>query len=363
LGVRIDLALRNGQRKQTNGIPIGPDASFIIGETILAAVDLELTRLGGFLSMLRFFDDYEITFDRASDAEDFLAGMHGALAEYNLQLNAVKTRIVSLPLDVDNPWRDSIRRFELGHDSTAVDKNLIGYFDYVFVQKRSYPNDPVVSYAISRLEAASLDESNWATAEALLLQAMSVEPDAIQQVAVAFARAYSNRLPINIGDLTTGLTLIIRRHASQGHGFEVSWALWLALSLNCIIDDTQASAVLSNMSDPVVSLLALDAHQRGLLPNLDPTLWGSFVTADQLEGSHWLLSYEASIKGWLPAEGGVDHIAASPFYEYLRQNRVSFYTRVRTPTRASIAEIPSWSPAYGEVSAVDDFLAILGDHP
>jgi hypothetical protein len=39
----LDLAIRNGQDKQTIGIPIGPDTSLVIVEIILSSVDLKLT--------------------------------------------------------------------------------------------------------------------------------------------------------------------------------------------------------------------------------------------------------------------------------------------------------------------------------
>ena len=39
LGNRIDLWLRETQDKQTGGIPIGPDTSFLIGEILGTALD------------------------------------------------------------------------------------------------------------------------------------------------------------------------------------------------------------------------------------------------------------------------------------------------------------------------------------
>src|SRR5262249_30961617 len=76
LGVRIDRALRNCQDRQTNGIPIGPDTSFVIGEIVLTAVDLEFLANIDPLSALRFYDDYELVFEKFSDAENALAYLH-----------------------------------------------------------------------------------------------------------------------------------------------------------------------------------------------------------------------------------------------------------------------------------------------
>src|SRR5262249_47639125 len=142
LGVRIDRALRNCQDRQTNGIPIGPDTSFVIGEIVLTAVDLEFLANIDPLSALRFYDDYELVFEKFSDAENALAYLHLALGEYNLQLNPQKTGIFPLPLPLDHPWRDPIRRYEFGNTAEEKRSALVGYFDLVFSLKKAHPQDP-----------------------------------------------------------------------------------------------------------------------------------------------------------------------------------------------------------------------------
>lgn len=56
LGNVLDLAIRNGQDKQTVGIPIGPDTSLVIAEVILSSVD---AKLGGAITKrgFRYIDD------------------------------------------------------------------------------------------------------------------------------------------------------------------------------------------------------------------------------------------------------------------------------------------------------------------
>jgi hypothetical protein len=54
-------------------------------------------------------------------------------------------------------------------------------------------------------------------------------------------------------------------------------------------------------------------------------LWEQVMTTDELRGPHWLLSYEAGIKNWLPSLGGGDHIKAEPFFAALRIAGVQFY--------------------------------------
>lgn len=273
LGVRIDRELRNTQSQQTNGIPIGPDTSFVIGEIILAAVDQELLKTIEPISALRFYDDYELVFEKYSEAEEALAALHSALGLFNLQLNAQKTQIQSLPMRLDNPWRGPIRSYSFGDTDEAKQRLLLAYFDLVFALKQQYGTDPVIGYAISRLESLDFEEGSWNVLQDLLLQTMSVEPDSLQQIAVMFVRAYAAGRSISNEALTDALTFVLRHHASQGHGSEVAWALWMALSFSCTIEDKQAVDALAVMSDSSVALLALDAYNRGLLPNLDLTYW------------------------------------------------------------------------------------------
>jgi len=97
-GNAIDRAIQNSQDGQTNGVPVGPDTSFVIGEVILATVDAELRRrLGAWPRGFRHYDDYELVFDSIGAAEAAQAALAGAAAEVELQLNSRKTTISELP--------------------------------------------------------------------------------------------------------------------------------------------------------------------------------------------------------------------------------------------------------------------------
>jgi hypothetical protein len=278
--------------------------------------------------------------------------LHAALGNYNLQLHPNKTEIRPLPLLLDNPWRDQLRRYEFGTTDDAKQRSLIGYFDLVFSLKQTHPNDTIVSYAISRLESVSFESWSWATLQLLLLQTMSVEPSALQQVAVVFAKASAEGHTINHKELSRAISLIIQEHAIMAHGSEVAWALWMALSFSCKLEHPAALNALAKMDDSAVALLALDLHKRGFLPGLDLSYWSTFMTPEALYGPHWLLAYEARVRNWLGTKGGGDHVAADSAFNFLKTNRVRFYKEVRKPTVRSTAQIPNWRPVYGETSII-----------
>jgi len=49
------------------------------------------------------------------------------------------------------------------------------------------------------------------------------------------------------------------------------------------------------------------------------------MTKDSLYSHHWLLAYEASVKGWLAQPKGRDHTLVDDFFKLLRAHDVSFY--------------------------------------
>ena len=49
------------------------------------------------------------------------------------------------------------------------------------------------------------------------------------------------------------------------------------------------------------------------------------MTAEDLYGAHWLLAYEALVKGWLPPLNGADYIDSDPRFKILRDRDVQFF--------------------------------------
>ena len=93
------------------------------------------------------------------------------------------------------------------------------------------------------------------------------------------------------------------------------------------------------MDDPIVAVLALDARSKGLIhQGLDVTGWAFSMTGQDLWEPHWLLSYEANVKNWLPTRDLTDHVTADQYFGLMKAKRVSFYSSSRSrtyrPTRA-----------------------------
>ncbi|KDB62769.1 RNA-directed DNA polymerase [Bordetella bronchiseptica B18-5 (C3)] len=116
VGNRLDKLFQNANDGCTNGIPIGPVVSDLIGELIAAAVDRIFTkaiRLKGIdCEAVRFKDDYRILVKSESDGKTAIKLLQASLKEYGLELSDEKTRIYSLP---NGLFRDWISRYHLVH--------------------------------------------------------------------------------------------------------------------------------------------------------------------------------------------------------------------------------------------------------
>jgi hypothetical protein len=324
LGSRLDRAIRHGQDEQSVGIPIGPDTSLVVAEIVLTAIDLALGkafRTNGF----RFVDDYEFGFSSRAEAEDALAILQGSLAEFELQLNPLKTRIVDLPTFLEKPWASELRALEIRSTPRSQHFDLIRFFDRAFELATDSPSEAVLNYAVSRLGSLTVDATNWPLLQGLLLQAISTEPGVLRFALRQFKRYMDAGTSVDRESLGVALHGVIRDHAPRGHGSEVAWALWGLILCGLNLDD-DALAAASRINDATVALLALDLRNKGRASKgVSVTQWEEAMTEDDLVGRLWLLSYEAGMKGWLPPARGSDHIKGEPSFAHLRSVGISFY--------------------------------------
>ncbi|WP_373202088.1 RNA-directed DNA polymerase, partial [Proteus mirabilis] len=106
LGDKIDLHCRNAQDGQTVGLPIGSDTSHIISEIIGTAIDLELIkRLSTPPKGFRYVDDFCLFFTNKVEAEKTLAILTSIFNNYELNINASKTKIMETKDLIEESWR------------------------------------------------------------------------------------------------------------------------------------------------------------------------------------------------------------------------------------------------------------------
>jgi len=303
------------------------DTSLVVAEILLSSIDQSLRNAHtDLISGFRYVDDYELSFSSLSDGEQILTELQGLLAEYELIINPRKTTLKPLPQSFDDTWGDELGRFVVrGHANPVAQRNdLIALFNRALEIASERPQEPVLKYAVSRVQNLSISTVGWRTFQNCILDAASADPATLPvALGTLFQVAALGGHTVSKSPLAEVFESVIATHAPRGQGSEVSWALWGALAWGVPLS-TEAATLISQMNDDIVALLALDADSRGLFPAaaLNTAAWSSLVSdPDALRREHWLLSYEANQRGWLSAPA----VAAHPVFSTFASSGVSFY--------------------------------------
>lgn len=322
-GNQLDLWVRETQSKQTGGIPVGPDTSFLIAEVIASRIDRALQEAVGSLRGTRYIDDYHLYFVSHSDAEKALAELHRVASAYELDINDLKTSIEPVPEPIEPYWKTQLRAAHVQKADHATSFKAI--FDLAAAFAADNPQDGVFAYLVKKVEAIvpqlGLSAGDWEILDALLLRAVVGEPACMPTVLRIFEQ--NDRSPEKASDALGTICLV---HAGLQQASEVAWALWAAKRLNVELAQEVADAV-ETINDDVVALIALHLHDTDLLPSPehDFALWRQHMTAAALYSEHWLLAYEARVQGWLPSVSGVDYVARDSYFSILANNQVRFF--------------------------------------
>jgi len=323
LGNRIDRKVCLLQDGQTNGIPIGPDTSLVLAEIVLGKIDQRLRTRLPVMKGFRYIDDYELHFDRLYEAEESLSILQQEVNKYGFQLNEEKTEIKELPFEITTPWVRPLREFSIRSKRNL--KDTIDFFSLAFRMTNDFPRQSVLRYAIAKAGSERYSSSKFDTYQNLLLQCISAEAGtamyALSELLFYYKKGYSIQKE-KIGEIVEN---IISQNALYGHASEVAWAIWMAINLD--IDISKESVELAKqVEDSIIPIVLLHARDKGLTPSsFKGDTWSNIMEPSELYGPHWMLAYEANVKGWLPSNSKNDHVDARSEFKWLKNNDVSFY--------------------------------------
>lgn len=322
-GNLLDKTIRDTQDQQTIGIPIGPDSSLIVSELIGSAIDEEVyneTKAEG----IRYIDDMYFFFNSISEAEDALIKIQKIAKKYELEISPEKTKIFPLPITLEYNWTSEIRNFQFNSSSSKRQKtDLVTFFSRAFEYCKRYPYDYVLKYSLSRLRDELILRDNWQLYQSMILNCMIAEPSVLPRATQIFLAYQQMGYNLNYNEIRKTLNNIIGHHAKLGNGYEVSWSLWLAKTLNLKISK-EAAKEISLMDDCISILTAIDLKIMGLIPQgLDTSNWKKYLTSNNLYDDKWLFTYEAVQQGWLTPKN--DYLSSDPFFSILKKENVRFY--------------------------------------
>lgn len=346
-GDKIDAFTRALHDNETTGIPIGPDVSLVLAELLLSAVDLEIVSKHKPKSALRYFDDFELIFDKKDEATRALSDLESILRDYKLTLNPQKTKIVELPAQMEKPWIRDLRVFDLPSLKGAM--RIHDYFELAISYQQLHLDQLVMSYAVSRLSAI-VSPSNWEYLEPILLQVLRTTPETTPIVINTFAQAQSKACPIDLRAFEDCLNDVICAAAELNHSSEACWAMWAIAAFDLKIGD-QAITYLERSIDSTMILMTMYLKDLGCLKRNPVTGgWELLLAEDFTISEYWLLGYEAYTRGWLVRKNRF--IENNQFFSNMERQNCSFLSPVTIKNEVTLTVSRRLSP-YGEIDDSD----------
>lgn len=340
-GNLIDKAVRDSQGQQTMGIPIGPDTSLIIAESILTCIDKTLAERVA-LNGLRYIDDIHLGFDSLGDAENALSHIQELLTEYELALNPLKTEIIELPSSFENLGISELRAFSFRDEAGCQKSDILHYFNLAFDFANRYPKEPILKFAVSRLISVDIKESNYRLFEDLILQCATSQPNCLSFVTnqlIKYMRSDQNQDKDRINEILNSTAVI---EATSGHGNEVANCLWAILTLGLKASEQTAQKIIL-LKDPVCAVLLTDLKQKGLIEGApDWTKYEDYMTKNELKGDMWLFTYEVLKNDWFPSKDIQNPVHQHECFRFLKSNNVSFYND-QLATNVEVTIPSGWS--------------------
>lgn len=296
-GNRLDFITRQAQSRQTIGIPVGPDASKIAAEILMAAVDKRFIALSGKTppTYLRHVDDYWIGGNTHEECEKHLQNLRLALKEYELDINETKTRIISMKYVFGESWPSELEseiRECLGPAGRSKGLDPIATFGKIVDRATRDNDDGIIKRALRVIDDQKLWSANWEIVEHFLAQCAVQFPHSFDYVARVIAwrvrtrRSFDKALWVEIARLTA------LQNAKLGRDSESAWAIWLIKELNQKITTALSDTLLSNCGSLVLCFLAhFPKHKLATDKRLYDRL-RSVVDGDPFAGAFWPLTLE-----------------------------------------------------------------------
>jgi hypothetical protein len=361
-GNRLDYTVRQAQSRQTMGVPVGPDSSKIIAEIVMSAVDKRFIELSGTTSptYVRHVDDYWIGGRTHDECERHLTHLRLALNDFSLDINELKTRIISTKFVFGETWPSQIER--------AISENLKASDDGadpvptlgMIVERAVESNDDgIIKNAIRVIDRKRLWSEDWDLLEHFLAQCAVQFPHSFDYVARVIAWRIRVRSEVNRElwlDIARSTAI---RDGSLGRDSEVCWSIWLLRELGSRLPKSITDVIAEHASPLVLAFLVHFtkhrlANDRQLVDKLR-----NRVDGDPFAGPYWPLTLELTHiheedRAW----------AAASTVEPLRTlhgNRISIIDWSAVPRVFEIHEEDGPRPRYPDY-AIEDIGSDYPDH-
>jgi hypothetical protein len=156
----IDHYTQNIKNGETHGLLIGPHASNLLSEIILAVVDYKLHE-NNWNNFFRFVDDYTCYTETCEEGQKFIIDLSNELRHFDLAMNYKKTNISELPHASVEQWVGQIKAIIQRTKNQKMNfYDVQAYLDSV-IELMHYNNDlsSILNYSIKVLSKQKMDNS------------------------------------------------------------------------------------------------------------------------------------------------------------------------------------------------------------
>ena len=355
----LDFFVRNGQRGNTRGVLVGPDAYRLVAEFILAKIDHELQKAVGDLIVgaVRHVDDYYIGLRTEHDAQSVLSHLREVLANFELNLNDHKTRIYSSLEPINDLWAQRLRdHMQFGPYGIKHDSIERAISEAVTVS-REIGSDSAIKILLRAFDEAEVYQGeHWDFIEQNLQRIAQKHPHAIDYICLLVAKRFALGKAVDTAGWSNVADIIVKRSLALSHDHEVLWMAWLLVVLGLGLSPAMTEELAKSRNAHIRSFL-VQASVDGRINRKPKLALGSALSSVD---SSWLVNLVARSQGFSKASFA-GHYADE--FDHLAKRKIrliDFDAHIIAIRKAKSRAISRTRYGYdddGEDEDIDDFAA------
>lgn len=331
LADRLDILVRNCNRNQTVGIPIGPETSRILAEIISARIDLDFQEKNGDISansVDRLQDDWLVGVESLEKAEHILSTISATYHAYGLEINGSKTSIRHVLAVPDPSWISELGAF-LSHTPVPPRGNCLREFLSLSLRLQSQnPSESVINYVLTIIESTDIGENDIETVESFLLKSAVLSPLSMDSICRVIINIHYRTQKLSVRRIRDRFITLAERNLEKGHIYEVIWLVYAIRGLKQSINSKRFADMIEDVHGSALPLVLLDMKSRGcFLHPLPKDQWESQINDERVKSDWiWLLAYEGIRRGWLLDK---KKVLEKPLFKAMHSRNVVFYDPAR----------------------------------
>ena len=313
---------------------------------------------------VRHVDDYCIGGHSHDECERYLAKLRLALSDFSLDINELKTRIISAKFVFGETWPSQIDRAisEEFLPYNEADADSVAVLGVIIEQAVASNDDGIIKRAIRIFDRRRLWHQQWNILEHFLAQCAVQFPHSFDYVARVVAWRVRTGTPVD-RDLWIDIARsTATRDGSLGRDSEVCWAIWLLKELRSRLPKSITDIIAEHASPLVLAFLVHFAKHRMASDRRLIEKLGGRVEGDPFAGEFWPLTLELyHLNGEDPNWASATTL---PVLRSLHENRISiidwdapprvFDEVSATPTRSPSRAIEDIGSDYAEDEEDDE---------